>query len=211
MSDNANAVMDSDDEGSEYALVTHDQVFDNTDTSSYDDGVNDIIDWKGRLMLKEQDNGIIDYTDSEDETSDLPLVRIEPKSWRKRRYWKDAEIDSVYDDTDDDSSVSDGSNRYQALFCWCIDDDDDVSSVNVIDNDSEGVPEHDNGSDQDTEVGDIGMIMTQLGMIEEATVPTEIAKHQEADNLMSYQEQVESERQVYDVHEAFYDDGIERG
>ena len=32
----------------------------------------------------------------------------------------------------------------------------------------------------------------------------EIIKHHEADNLMSYEEQVESERQEYDVHEAFY-------
>ena len=74
-------------------------------------------------MLSDEESGIIDYTDSEDELEDSPFVKIESKSWRKRRYWKDAEINSDHEaetDSDydsDDSLLSNGSNRYQALCC----------------------------------------------------------------------------------------------
>ena len=80
-SDNANAAKDSDDEGSEFALVTHDQVFDAMYSSSYDDGVNGIIDWKGRLMLNDEANGIIDYTDSvKTRLTTYLLSRLNPRA-----------------------------------------------------------------------------------------------------------------------------------
>ena len=66
---------EEDESESEYALVSRHQAY----TSSDDDSINDIIDWRGRLMLGDDYdsmNDIIDYTDTEEEKNS-PFVKID--------------------------------------------------------------------------------------------------------------------------------------
>ena len=50
-------------------------------------------------------------------------MKIDSRSWRKRRYWKDAELES--DSESSYSVLSNNDNKYDALCCWCVDGDDD--------------------------------------------------------------------------------------
>ena len=202
--DNANAVTE-DDDGSEYALVSYSQVYDDGSTASTDISVNDIIDWRGRLILNSQDeydNDIIDYTDSEDDEN-LPFVKIDSRNWNKRSYWRDAEINSDSDDQDSVEVNSDnGSNRYEALCCWHAEDDDDSIDVSNVSSDHE---ENDMTYDDDSSINETYVAGASRTQHVEVEVTSENEKHDEADNLLSYEEQVQLEREEREVYPIFYD------
>ena len=122
-------------------------------------------------------NDIIDYTDSEDDHEDLPFVKIDSKSWKKRRYWREADFDSDYESSNSVESYS--NNKYDALCCWCVDDDD-----NDVDSEDQ--------DDDLSQVSDSSDTEVQL---------TETQKAEEADNILSYEEQIQMELQEHDVHD----------
>lgn len=90
------------------------------------------------------------------------------------------------------SSIS--SNKYEALCCWSVDDDDQEdqeqsSGVNSV-NDSRG----NDGASESNSSHEI-----------EFRTLDEMREVEEADNLVSYEDQVQLElKELQDVHEAFY-------
>ena len=170
--DKANNVQE-DDDGSEFALITWNQVIKvEYNTSDNDDFVNYIIDWRDRVVLdmdEYSEHDIIDFTESDDEASSF--VKIDSNSWNKRIYRKDAELDSC-DDSEASVTTKDSrsSNKYEALCCWCVDDDDSDDIESSIDENSHADDDDDSSSETI-----------------ELTVRDEVQKYQEIDNILWYE------------------------
>ena len=103
-------------------------------------------------------------------------LEISSSSWSNVSSWDDAKMNSENDNSAGMSSFSILDSENRFMALCCWHDDDE--SINESNNDDD----------------------------ESAVEITEIEKHQEIDNVMSYEEQVEMERQDYEVHESFHND-----
>ena len=106
---------------------------------------------------------------------DSDYLEVSTTSWTKVSSWDDAKWESNEDDSIGISSYSTNDSDNRFMALCCWHNEDEESEE-----------------------------LDEVNDLEPEVEISEIEKHQEVDNVMSYEEQVKQERQLYDVHESFY-------
>lgn len=154
---------------------------------------------------------IIDYTYSDEDTSSF--VRIDHRRWNNLAYWKDSEIEScVSSEARIWTERSSNSNKYEALCCWCVNDDESDENSQSYDEDisqvegNDNVSRSDESSDTDIDANIHRRIRRARRNSDASELRSidEIEKAEEADNILSYEEQVQLEMEELAVYKVFY-------